>query len=216
MGSSESRLSSESSPTPVDQEGEFAVKIGDGLVDNMTGAGADKAAAARDAEQQPLPSAADGGGLDGVRRIPAVPDTDMLQRAYDEGARDMKDNMDREVERRVHEQLSLRSRIQSARAREEKALQEHALVEAALAGALADEKEDQRKLNEYTESLFNRQYQTPSNPLRCVDERAQCLSCYKEAGVGSNSTLDCAKFVDAFVKCSNDQKVFISRGRPTP
>ena len=233
MGSSESRLSSESSPTPVDQPGAFAVKIGDGLVDNMTGAAAAAAAAAAQGAAGAVEPGWGGGGevggggggevggggdrgLEGVRRMPAVPDTDMLQRAYDEGARDMKENLDREVERRVHEQLSLRARMQAARAREEKARQEHALVERTLSDALADEEADQRKLNEYTESLFNRQYQTPSNPLRCVDERAACLSCYEQAGAEARTPLDCAKYVDAFVQCSNDQKEFVSRGRPTP
>eukprot|EP00946_MAST-07B_sp_MAST-7B-sp1_P002503 g2503.t1 len=219
MGSSESRLDESSSPTPPDQEGVFAVKIGDGLVDNMTGqaAGKSQAVAAESADEQTQQQGASSSGLDGLRRMPAVPDADMLQSAYDEGARDMKESMDRLVEQRVQEQLSLRSRMQAARAREEKARQEQMLIEKTLQNALIDEEADQRKLNEYTESLFNRQYQTPTNPLKCNEERADCLSCYEKTSAGGNAPLECAKFIDAFVQCANDvQREFVSRGRPNP
>ena len=125
--------------------------------------------------------------------------------------------LDEFEQQRVQEQLSLRSRMQAARAREEKARQEQMLIEKTLQNALIDEEADQRKLNEYTESLFNRQYQTPTNPLKCNEERADCLSCYEKTSAGGNAPLECAKFIDAFVQCANDvQREFVSRGRPNP
>lgn len=219
MGSSESRLDT-SAPTPPDQNGEFSVNIGEGLVENMTGQTGGKQEAMSQVhesrQQESTDASTSAGEMHRLQRLPAPPDMDMLQKAYDEGARDMKENLDREVERRVVEQLSLRARMQGAAAREEKANQERELIEKALKDALSDEEEDQRKLNEYTESLFNRQYQTPSNPLKCVEERAACLSCYEAANSASKVPLDCVNFVDAFVKCSNSvQKDFVSRGRPS-
>ena len=178
MGSSESRLDESSSPTPPDQEGVFAVKIGDGLVDNMTGqaAGKSQAVAAESADEQTQQQGASSSGLDGLRRMPAVPDADMLQSAYEEGARDMKESMDRLEEQRVQEQLSLRSRMQAARARDEKARKS-------------------RLIERRSECLYDRGRssklvihrvavqppdQTPTNPLKCNEERADCLSCYEK------------------------------------
>ena len=137
------------------------------------------------------------------QRIPQLPDSSMLQEAYDEGARDMSARMDTEVERRVRDQLSLRARVQASNEREQKATQEYQNYETRLKESLVSEDETTTQLNGYVEALFERQQNTPVKPLMCTGERNACLECYAEASKTTKIPIDCASKIEAFARCAD-------------
>jgi|TARA_B110000208_G_scaffold171440_1_gene213727 hypothetical protein len=228
MGTSNSKLDT-SEPTPVDKEGRFDVTVSEELKQNMTGTNtASTSSLPHSTETSPIQtnSAYISNNNDDdnnnnnttytLKRLPQIPDQQMLQEAYEQGAQDMGGRMEIEVERRVRDQLSLRARIQAANEREAKAQQEYENYETRLNDSLATEDDKAQQLDTYVQALFDRQHSTPTRPLMCTAERTSCLECYQEASKTTTLPIDCASKVDAFVRCADGlREEFVSRGMPS-